>query len=37
MKKDKVEQGDKEGGSVNLENVFKESPLEEVTIEQRHG
>lgn len=37
MKKDKVEQEDKEGEDVDLEKMFKESPFEEVTVMQRHG
>lgn len=38
MKKDKVEQVDKEGGSANLEKMFKEFHLKEVMIiEKRHS
>lgn len=38
MKKDKVEQGDNEGGSANLEKMFKEFHLKEVVIiEKRHS
>lgn len=36
-RKDKIEEGDKEGGDVDLKKVFTKSLFEEVMIEQRHG